>query len=161
MLELALQSSLDAHQDRCIKMAYSSAESLLAIINDILDLSKIEADKLHLDAAPMDLSEVLEDVAHLISPAARSKGVEVTIDCRPGLPHCFVGDSVRLRQILTNLARNAVKFISRGHVLLSVRCEIRERGLANLHLSFRTQEWGFPKIFRGSSSSHLCRQTAP
>ncbi len=103
----------------------TSAEALLELINDILDFSRIEAGKLTIEPAPFDLASVLEEIGMLLGPQADSKGIELIVCCDPRAPRRLVGDAGRIRQILLNLAGNAVKFTERGHVLVEARGDRR------------------------------------
>jgi two-component system sensor histidine kinase/response regulator len=98
----------------------SAATSLLGIINDILDFSKIEANRLDMETVPFSIGEVLQGIANLFGQKARSKGVELAIGALPDVPDILSGDPMRLRQILTNLVGNAIKFTARGEVNLTV-----------------------------------------
>ena len=109
-----------------------SGQTLLAVVNDILDYSKIEAGKLKLEGAPFVLGEVIDRAAGIVAPLAYAKGLAMAVEEAPGLPLRVVGDSVRVTQILLNLLSNAVKFTESGRITLSVRCE--SNGL-HLHLS--------------------------
>ncbi len=120
MAELLLESELSAEQRNYASTVSKSALALLTLINDILDFSKIEAGKLELDNAPFDLAAAIEDVASLLAASANAKNVELAIDYSPDLPNRFIGDAGRLRQIITNLVGNAVKFTEQGHVLIRV-----------------------------------------
>jgi signal transduction histidine kinase len=118
MTGLLLDSELSASQRDDLNTVLKSAEHLLALINDILDLARIEAGRVHVDAAPIDLEEVRHGVAGLLSAAAEEKGIEFILRIAPDTPRTVIGDGHRLRQVLVNLAGNAVKFTERGHVLL-------------------------------------------
>ncbi|MEI6097719.1 MAG: response regulator [Alphaproteobacteria bacterium] len=120
MAELLCDSALSQEQRLFAETIKSSGEALLVIINDILDYSKIEAEKLTLYPEPFDLERTIHEVAMLLQPKARSRGIDLIIDYDMFLPTRFVGDPGRLRQILTNLVGNAVKFTERGHVLVRV-----------------------------------------
>jgi signal transduction histidine kinase/integral membrane sensor domain MASE1/CheY-like chemotaxis protein len=122
MTELLLDTPLTEEQRDLAHTAQSSAEALLTIINDILDFSKIEAGKLKIESAPFDLETIVASVADLLEPRAWEKGVELAIRWSPGTPHSVIGDGGRVRQVLLNLAGNAVKFTSRGHVVIGVDC---------------------------------------
>ncbi|MFN0300649.1 MAG: ATP-binding protein [Burkholderiales bacterium] len=122
MTELLLLSELSEQQRRFAGTIESSAQALLGIIDDILDISKIEAGKLELEAAPYALREIIEDVASLLGTRAHRKGLELVCDIDPSLPESVRGDSGRMRQVLTNLVGNAVKFTERGSVILRVDC---------------------------------------
>lgn len=120
MAELLAQTDLDQRQKTFTDVIVKSGNALLTIINDILDFSKIDAGHIELDPAPFNLREAVEDVATLVSSRAAEKDLELVVRVGPNLPDWVVGDVGRLRQILTNLAGNAVKFTERGHVLVEV-----------------------------------------
>ncbi len=117
------RSVLSADQRRLVQTIERSSKTLLSMINDILDLSKIEAGQLTLDQAPFRLSTVIDDAADLLAGYAIGKSLELILDLDPKLPDALMGDQVRLMQILINLIGNAVKFTELGWVRLSVRCE--------------------------------------
>jgi len=120
MAELMSKTDLDNKQRTFIDIIMKSGNALLTIINDILDFSKIDAGQLVLDPAPFNLTEAIEDVATLVSTRAKEKDLELIVRVEPGLHHTFIGDVGRIRQIITNLLGNAVKFTDRGHVLVEV-----------------------------------------
>ena len=134
MTELLLDTPLNEEQRDLAQTAQTSAEALLTVINDILDFSKIEAGKLKIESAPFDLEAVLASAADLLAPRASEKGVELAIRWSPGTPRSVIGDGGRVRQVLLNLAGNAVKFTSRGHVLIGVDCleQSGERALVRI-----------------------------
>lgn len=103
-----------------VKVINNSAQALLTIINDILDFSKIEAGALTLDPTPFDLKDAVDDVGSLLRQTAVDKGVELIVNYGPDLGQHFVGDVGRLRQVITNLVSNAIKFTSEGHVVIDV-----------------------------------------
>ena len=121
MAELLAETPLDARQREYAAVIRSSGDALLTVINDVLDFSKFEAGHLSLHPGPMDLRAAVEDVAQLLALRARDKGLELAVDVDPALPERVLADAGRLRQVLTNLAGNAVKFTDAGHVLLRVR----------------------------------------
>ncbi len=123
MIGLMLNGQLDARQRRRADTLRSSAEALLAILNDILDLSKIEARKLELESADFDLRNVVEGVADLVAVTAQHKGLEVLCFLEQDVPTGLRGDPSRLRQVLVNLASNAVKFTEAGQVSIRVKLE--------------------------------------
>ncbi len=120
MAELLAKSSLDAKQKTFTDIIVKSGNALLTIINDILDFSKIDAGQLVLDPAPFNLGEAIEDVATLVSTRAKEKDLELIVRVEPKLTELYVGDVGRIRQIITNLLGNAVKFTDSGHVLVDV-----------------------------------------
>jgi len=121
MTELLMDSGLDVRSHRLAATAHRSAESLLEIINDILDFSKIEAGKLELEEQGFELRELMEDLLELYAGQAMRKGIECIADLPPDLPERVRGDSTRLRQVLSNLLGNAVKFTEQGEIRLSAR----------------------------------------
>ncbi|WP_462320406.1 response regulator [Halochromatium sp.] len=120
MIELLSQTSLDPQQRGFIDVARTSTESLLNVLNAILDFSKIESGKLELEQLPFDLRSLCEEVVALFSANAQSAGVELVCFVEPDLRQRVIGDATRLRQVLTNLVGNAVKFTHQGEVRLQV-----------------------------------------
>jgi len=120
MAEHLLNTDLSDTQREHARIIYDSGHALLTIINDILDFSKIEAGKMTLDPHPFDLQAAVEDVGHLLAVRAQEKRIELITRYRPGTPRRVVGDSGRIRQVLMNLAGNAVKFTERGQVVIDV-----------------------------------------
>ena len=119
-LDLLSQTELDEDQAFFVREVQDASESLLSLLNDILDFSKIEAGKLELDKHTMDLHRVVESVASIFALKAQEKGVEIHTVIDPAVPQRVNGDSGKLRQILTNLVSNAVKFTERGAISISV-----------------------------------------
>lgn len=120
MTELLLDTPLTPEQTTYVQAAKKSGETLLALIEDILDFSKIEAGKLDLVARPFNLSALVEDSTELLAPRAQEKGLEIASDVDERLPAWVMGDPVRLRQVLFNLAGNAIKFTETGGVSITV-----------------------------------------
>ncbi|HWP26393.1 MAG TPA: ATP-binding protein [Xanthobacteraceae bacterium] len=120
MTELLLDTPLTPEQTSYVRAAKKSGETLLALIEDILDFSKIEAGKLDLAVRPFNLSALVEDIIELLAPRAQEKGLEIASDLDERLPACVTGDPVRLRQVLLNLAGNAIKFTETGGVSVTV-----------------------------------------
>ncbi|WP_209505187.1 MULTISPECIES: response regulator [unclassified Ruegeria] len=120
MSELLDETPLDEEQRLYVNTIRNSGEALLVIINDVLDYSKIEADKLALHPEQFDLERCILEVAMLLQPSVRDKGLTLLVDYDLFLPTLFVGDPGRIRQVLTNLVGNAVKFTSEGYVLVRV-----------------------------------------
>lgn len=118
MADLLAETALSPEQDSYVSTMVRSGDALLTIINDILDFSKIEAGKLTLAQEPYRLREIVEDVTQLLAPLATRKGLVLYADVAPDLPEVMLGDAGRLRQILVNIAGNAVKFTLEGHVAL-------------------------------------------
>ena len=135
MSAMALRTALDARQRNYVEKAHRSAVLLLGIINDVLDLSKIEAGKLELEQVPFDLRDGLSHVASLVALAAQAKGLELLFDLPPDLPTQLVGDPLRLSQVLLNLCNNAVKFTARGEVTVHIRHRRAGGGMVALQVS--------------------------
>ncbi|MGH2944157.1 MAG: PAS domain-containing protein, partial [Solirubrobacteraceae bacterium] len=121
LTELLLETPLDAQQRPFVETVRSSGETLLSIINDILDFSKIEAGKLETESLDFDLYQAVEDVVQLLAPRAHAKQLEIACRIDERLPGAVRGDPYRLRQVLTNLIGNAIKFTDHGEVLVDVR----------------------------------------
>ncbi|AKI01579.1 PAS domain S-box [Hoeflea sp. IMCC20628] len=145
MAELLSRSELDTRQRTFTDIIVKSGNALLTIINDILDFSKIDAGQLVLDAAPFDLRETVEDVATLISSRAADKDIELIVRIDPELPARVIGDMGRIRQIITNLAGNAIKFTEAGHVLIEVTGSVNAAGLLDLKLQVKDTGIGIPQ----------------
>jgi len=140
MTELLQNTALDDKQRRFAKTIYSSAESLLHIINDILDISKIEAGKLELDIAPFNLRHMVEECLELLADSAHRKNLEL-IGAIDADTHTFVeGDALRLRQVLINLLSNAVKFTEHGEII--VRVEEQDGDADHANYRFEVQDTG-------------------
>ena len=120
MADLLDDTLLSEEQRLYVQTIKNSGEALLVIINDVLDYSKIEADRLELTTAPFDLERACQEVIMLLQPMAREKGLELLLDYDLFLPTDLMGDAGRVRQVLTNLTGNAVKFTTNGHVLIRV-----------------------------------------
>jgi signal transduction histidine kinase len=144
MTALLLDSPLSAEQRDLAQTAQASAEALLTILNDILDFSRIEAGKLQIEAEPLDLEAVVAGVAELLAPRAAEKGVELAVSWPSNVPRTVVGDGCRIRQVLLNLAGNAVKFTSQGHVWIRVECPERHAESALLRIGVEDTGIGIP-----------------
>lgn len=134
--ELLQTAKLDAEQAHQAAMIHSSAEALLSLLNDILDLSKIEAGQMRCLAEPVNLVARLNDCAALVAPVAEAKGLKVAFEPSPGLPEWMEGDNLRLRQIMLNLLGNAVKFSEHGRIRIGaarqgngVRITVTDEGI--------------------------------
>jgi PAS domain S-box-containing protein len=121
MTELVLDTELDSEQREYLNLAKMSADSLLSLINDILDYSKIEAGKLEIDAIDFNLGDCLGDTMKTLSLRAHQKGLELAFEIEPNVPDALIGDPGRVRQIILNLVGNAIKFTELGEVVLSVQ----------------------------------------
>jgi signal transduction histidine kinase/CheY-like chemotaxis protein len=132
MTGLLLDSNLSPEQREYAEIVRSSGEDLLHIINDILDFSKIEAGKMSLESMEFELRSAVEEVAAFLAEKAQSKGLDLCCIFRPGVPARVAGDAIRLRQILTNLVGNAVKFTESGEIAVTVSVAGSEDGGALL-----------------------------
>ena len=148
MAELLASTELDSKQKMFTDVIVKSGASLLTIINDILDFSKIDAGQMELDPAPFALAEAIEDVATLVSSKVAEKNLELIVRVDPDLPKMMIGDVGRIRQIVTNLLGNAVKFTEVGHVFVNIEGGVRNETdgmVANLKLSIEDTGIGIPK----------------
>jgi two-component system sensor histidine kinase/response regulator len=144
MTELALSSDLSEVQREYLSMVQSSAEDLLVIINDILDYSKIEAGKFDLARVQFDLSELMGDTLKSLALPAHGKSVELAFHLDENVPVLVVGDSGRLRQVLVNLAGNAVKFTPQGEVVVHAKLESQNDTESKVHFTVRDTGIGVP-----------------
>jgi PAS domain S-box-containing protein len=144
MTELALDTDLTTEQHEYLGMARSSAEALLYIINDILDFSKIEAGKLELEALDFDLHATVEEAVALLAEKASDKGLELVCHIEAAPPCWLRGDPGRLRQVLLNLAGNAIKFTQSGEVVVCARVEEQGPAGAVVHCEVRDTGIGIP-----------------
>jgi signal transduction histidine kinase/DNA-binding response OmpR family regulator/HPt (histidine-containing phosphotransfer) domain-containing protein len=140
MAELLLRSPLTPDQKRMAEAALRSGESLLGIVNDILDFSRIEAGKLELEIVELDLRKATEDVVEFLAPRAHAKGLELVCEVAGSVPSVVRGDPGRLRQVLANLVGNAVKFTARGEVAVRVRPVVEDR--TSLLVGFQVRDTG-------------------
>jgi signal transduction histidine kinase len=150
-----LDTSLTNEQRDLARTIRSSSEQLLTLLNDVLDFSKIESDRLELDQQPFALRATLDAVLDLLRPGAVGKGLALKHEVEPSVPGMIVGDAARLRQILVNLIGNAVKFTERGEVSLSVAARALDadaaegKGLFELRFAVRDTGVGVPLERRG------------
>jgi CheY-like chemotaxis protein len=114
------------------------------VINDILDFSKIEARKLEIESFPFDLQQIIEEVEEMVAPKTEDKALDLVLSYPQSVPRYFVGDGTRVRQVVTNLAGNAVKFTAEGHVLISVECQGVAKGTAMIRISVQDAGMGIP-----------------
>lgn len=145
MAELLHDTELNTQQSRYVEIFQRAGESLLDLINSVLDLSKIEADRLDLEHAPFDLCEVVETAGAVIGMRSAEKGLELLYRMTPDVPHGVIGDSARLRQVLMNLLGNAVKFTEKGQVLLTVSRDPDRSGSGDLLFSVADTGIGIPE----------------
>lgn len=140
MLDIALETDLKPEQKEYLTIAIQSAESLLQLLNDILDYSKIEAKKLELETIEFDLRNTVEGVAYTLAHRAQEKGLELASLIPANMPTNLLGDPSRLRQILTNLTGNAIKFTEKGEVIL--RVETVKEDEKNISIRFSVEDTG-------------------
>lgn len=145
MARLLLKTPMDEKQAHYARVIQSSAEALLQVINDILDLSKIDAGRMEIEEAPFSLRTMLHDFRDMMAVRAQEKGVEFILSIRHGCPDDVIGDSGRLRQILFNLCGNALKFTDHGYILLEVMAEGEgEGGMSEVRFTVTDTGVGIP-----------------
>ena len=164
MTELALDTKLDAEQRKYLRMVENSAGSLLRIIGDILDFSKIEAGKLDLEQEKFDLTETLDETIGMLFLKADTKGLKLACSYSPEMGRIFIGDPNRLRQIVTNLVNNAIKFTDSGKIDVGVRQESETAEGVLLHFTVSDTGVGIAKeqqdlIFDSFSQADLSATT--
>ena len=145
MTQLALMTELTPTQRDYLETVNRSAESLLGILNSILDFSKIESRKLEMESVPFELRDVAGETLKPLVLAAEAKGLELIFDIGPEVPDAIVGDPLRLRQVITNLVGNAIKFTDSGHVLLEIREDRHGASETVLHFSISDTGVGIPR----------------
>ncbi len=137
---LCLQTDLSDKQQDYVQKINSSAKSLLGILNDILDVSKIEAGKMELDRIPFELSDEMDNLSTIFAAKSEEKNIEFLIEISPDIPPVLIGDPLRLGQVLINLAGNAVKFTTWGEVI--VRAELNKVSDEKIELRFSVKDTG-------------------
>ncbi len=144
MLEILRETPMDPEQQDYATTAHESATALLDLLNDILDLSKIEAGKVRLEQLEFDLEQLIDDTVALLADRAHAKGLRLNVSIDPGLPHHLFGDPNRLRQVLSNLLSNAIKFTTQGHVTIAVTPTVTHDGQPLLHVEVSDTGIGIP-----------------
>ncbi|CEK12590.1 PAS domain S-box [Chthonomonas calidirosea] len=144
MTDLLLQTNLDPEQRDYAETIRSSADALLVVINDILDLSKIEAGKMTIEEVDFDLRALFDEIGSLFAPKAYERRIELACVIPPDFPHLLRGDPTRIRQILTNLVSNALKFTEKGEVVMEVQALSETADRVTLRLSVRDTGIGIP-----------------
>ncbi|HZN40141.1 MAG TPA: response regulator [Planctomycetota bacterium] len=145
MTSLLMDTELTLEQRAFAETVRSSGDSLMVIINEILDFSKMEAGKLLLVREPFDLKNIAEEVTDLLGTSARKKGLDLMVDYGAAAPRRFLGDHARVRQVLVNLVGNAVKFTGAGHVIVVVACEGHSEGRAKITVNVEDTGIGIPE----------------
>ena len=152
MIGLLLDTDLDEEQRGYAEIVRSSADSLLNLINDILDFSKIEAGKLELEILDFDLSKLLDSFAATMAMRAHSKGLELICAADQSVPLLLRGDPSRIRQVLTNLTGNALKFTESGEVAIRFTVDNEDSGWVQLRCTVRDFGPGFDPADRSEAS---------
>jgi PAS domain S-box-containing protein len=137
------RSQLTASQREMVGLITSSAETLESLLSDVLDLARIESGRLELKAEPFDLAQSVRDVAALFQPSARAKGLDLVVETPPGPSALLIGDAPRIRQVLSNLVSNAVKFTAEGSVRIRLEADLAGEGAAAVSLSVTDTGIGF------------------
>ncbi len=151
MTGLLLDTDLTEEQREYAETVRQSGDALLTVISDILDFSKIEAGKMAVESSAFDLRPLIEEVAEMLAARAEEKGIDLVVQYPPGIPHHFIGDAGRIRQVVTNLAANAVKFTPSGHVLIAAEFQGNdEEGRARMRISVKDTGIGIPAEKLGS-----------
>ncbi len=148
MIDLTLATNLSPQQTEYLGMAKSSADSLLSLLNDILDLSKIEANKLDLAPVVFSIPECIQAAVRMFDVPAKAKGLELIARIEPGVHDAAIGDPLRLRQVLVNLLGNAIKFTDRGSVSINARTEHRSGAEITLRVDVKDTGIGIPAEMR-------------
>jgi len=136
--------TLTSEQRESMEIVHASGDALLLLINEILDFSKIEAGKMQIERFPFDLLTVLEEVAQMMSTKAEVKKLDLIVNYPPGSPRRFVGDAGRVRQVVTNLVGNAIKFTERGEVVIQAKAESAGGSTARICVSVKDTGIGIP-----------------
>jgi signal transduction histidine kinase/DNA-binding response OmpR family regulator len=144
MTGLLLDTDLTGEQREFAETVRRSGEGLLGVINDILDFSKIEAGKMAIESFPFDLRLVIEEVNEMLAPRIEDRKLALVLEYPPSVPRHFVGDAGRIRQVVTNLVGNAVKFTPAGHVLITVTCESESAETASMRIAVEDTGVGIP-----------------
>jgi signal transduction histidine kinase len=144
MTSVLLEGEVTAEQRECLDTVRFSADSLLTLLNDLLDFSKIEAGKLTFETAPFELRELLTHIARPLQHLAAQKGIEMTVRVADEVPDGLTGDPNRLRQVIVNLAGNAIKFTERGFVRVEVKCNTAEESGVVLRFAIADSGIGIP-----------------
>ncbi|PIU31590.1 MAG: hypothetical protein COT06_07290, partial [Syntrophobacteraceae bacterium CG07_land_8_20_14_0_80_61_8] len=142
MAELLRETQLNSEQQEYLGMIRTSAGHLLQLINDILDFSKIEAGRIEIDEIPFDLRNTVESTIKTIAVKAHEKGLELLCRLQPAVPSAVIGDPARLRQVITNLLGNAIKFTAAGEILLSAEVESENEAENQISLHFSVADTG-------------------
>jgi PAS domain S-box-containing protein len=144
MADVLLSTPLSAEQREYTEVIRSSAGTLMALLNHVLDLARVEAGKVQLESAPIDLRTMVNEVAKTFSTRAQSKHLKFTVTVGENVPSSVWGDEIRLRQVLTNLADNAIKFTEHGGISIRLKCLGSVNGLSKLYCAIEDTGIGIP-----------------
>lgn len=150
LADIMLRTKLDEEQKKYMQSIINCSDNLLVIINDILDLSKIEAGRMTIEKTPFRLGDIIENSLSMFSQSASRKKIKLTASCAENVPQFLVGDSVRLSQVLNNLLDNAVKFTPSGEVTLNITCAEETEDSASLVFKVKDSGIGIPEENRQS-----------
>ena len=159
MADLIGESDLNSEQRRYLDTIISNGNALLELINSILDLARVESGRMNLEAVEFDVVELTEKVADTLAVRAHEKGIELAVRFSADLPATLMGDSLRLRQVLTNLVGNAIKFTERGEVVVNVAHNPGEASRGSLLFCVRDSGIGMPRTRCPTSSRPSPRPT--
>jgi len=157
LTEIALQTGLTTEQREFLDLIRASGESLLALVNDVLDISKIEAGQLAVDAIPFSLRACIGEAVKILAFEATAKGLDLSLEIAPETPDQLIGDPLRLRQIALNIACNAIKFTERGSVTVHVQPESVDDGCLCCHIWVRDTGVGIPIERQGAIFAPFCQ----
>jgi signal transduction histidine kinase len=165
MTDLLLETDLTPEQREYSQAVRKSAAALLAVTEDVLDLSKIEAGRLTVESYAFDLRAVIEDVVKMLEPMARRNGVDLALDYALDVPRFFVGDGGRIQQVIFNLIGNAVKFTSSGQIRVTARCDAGGKQFAEMRVSVTDSGIGIApdkigSLFQRCSPAHISTERA-
>jgi signal transduction histidine kinase len=160
MTDLLLETDLTPEQREYSEAVRKSAAALLAVTDDVLDLSKIEAGRITIESCAFDLRSIVEDIVKMLEPMAKRKGVDLVLDYPFDIPRFFVGDGGRIRQVIFNLAGNAVKFTSTGHISVAIQCKAQHTQYAEIRASVTDSGIGISpekigSLFERFSPAHI------
>jgi signal transduction histidine kinase len=145
MIDLALDTEEENERRDYLETAKGCAHSLLRVLNDVLDFSKIEAGQLAIELAPFSIRDLLKEIEKSLEPAAREQGLRMAWEVDCAVPAAIIGDAVRLRQVLVNLAGNAIKFTPQGQVAVNVHLDFTAGGGTQLRFRIADTGIGIPK----------------
>ncbi|MCP5206679.1 MAG: response regulator [Hahellaceae bacterium] len=154
MISLTLEEPLSERQSGQLEVAYNSGVALLQVLNDILDISKVEAGKLTLESISFDLRKTVDEVASLLAQNSAARNIELATYIQPNFPEHIFGDPTRIRQVISNLVGNAIKFTEEGRVTLSLRCDERMAIIKVVDTGIGISDSALQKIFSPFSQAY-------